>query len=100
MKLGHGQHDNNASEGRAGNPHESQRMPGKRSRPWAGEEGGEEEDVEFLGMNFSLATMHPNSLFLTSRIKGDSAKGAEPPGNKVCFGQDLGQDGDPHDNDL
>lgn len=61
-------------------------MFGKRSRSWVGEEGGEEEDVEFLGMNFSLVIMYLNFFFLISRIKGDSVKGVELLGNKVCFG--------------
>lgn len=50
-----------------------------------GEKAGKKTHAESLGTIFSLATTHPNSHLLRSRITGYGAQGAEPSGNKMCF---------------
>ena len=47
--------------------------------------GWKEDAAESLGTIFSLATTHPNSYLLRSRITGYGAQGAEPSGNMMCF---------------
>lgn len=65
IKLSQGQHANKASEGRTWNPHphpaQSQGIHWDKKLLWAEEEEEWEEDVEFLDMNFNLATKHPYS---------------------------------------
>lgn len=47
--------------------------------------GWKEDAAESLGMIFSLATSHPNSHLIRSRIMGYGTQEAEPSGNMMCF---------------